>query len=300
MLVNNFQNINHYSVSKPTFREKTNVIAYDDSVSKAKRDYIREHYNSYAMPYQSIYETEGRMSEYELNKLLKRLTHRPNYISHKKMQNIPLTGVEMINENSYRGCSPMANLESVKNLKEAGITRIVDIEGFEELKEECEKQNVKYSNFLIEEGVDFYDKDIFKTKASIIAERTEFFRDIIGASPERTAQGVEAGLKSWEKSKRNMIEYFTDFINTMQAGNVYIGCKCGTIRTDIALMLNTLFNPKQANYKNYMEYDQKLLDNAKILYQNLEEKDKIKMGWNSKFDSQFLENIEKLSTRLRA
>ena len=297
MLINSIPSISHSSHSKHMPNNETNVIGYDDDVSRLRRNYIREHYNTYKMPYQSIYESEGRMSEYQLNNLLKQLNHRPNYVSDKKMQNIPLTGIEMINKNSYRGCSPMADLKSVKLLKDAGIKHIVDIEGFEELKDECEKQNIKYSNFLIEEEVDFFDRDIFKTKNSIIAERTQFFRDIIGASPERVKQGVDDGLKSWEKSKRNMIEYFTDFIKTMQAGNVYIGCKCGTIRTDIALMLNQLFNPKQANFKNNIEYNQKLLDNAVILYKNLDDTDKLKMGWNDEFDKHFLDNIEKLGRK---
>lgn len=300
MKINSIQN-----VVTPTFTAKNrtndteNIVGYDDEVSQLRRNYIREHYNSYTMPYQSIYESEGRMSEYQLNNLLKTLTKRTNYTSNQKMQNIPLTGVEAINENSYRGCSPMADLKSVKLLKDAGIKQIVDIEGFEELAKECEKQGLKYTNFLIEEEVDFYDRDMFKTKESIIAERTQFFRDIIGASPEKVEQGVNSGLKSWEKSKHNMIGYFTDFINTMQEGNVYIGCKCGTIRTDIALMLNQLFNPKQVNHKNYMEYSQKFLDNAKILYENLTDNDKVKMGWDKAFDEQFIKNIKKLSLKLK-
>ena len=299
MQINSIHNITPTFTAQYHADKESKVLAYDDEVSRLRRNYIREHYNSYVMPYQSIYESEGRMSEYQLNNLLKSLTKRPNRTTNQKMQNIPLTGIEAINENSYRGCSPMANLQSVKLLKDAGIKRIVDIEGFEELSQECAKYNLKYTNFLIEEEADFYDRDMFKTKNSIIAERTQFFRDIIGASSERVEQGVNAGLKSWEKSKRSMINYFTDFINTMQEGNVYIGCKCGTIRTDIALMLNQLFNPKQANYKNYIEYSQKFLDNAQILYENLTENDKVKMGWNKAFDSQFLKNLEKLSIKLR-
>ncbi len=289
---------------QPTFTSiKTNnepqVFGYDDTVSQLRRNYIREHYSSYVMPYQSIYESQGRLSEYELNKMLKSLVARPNLVSKEEMKNIPLTGIEAINENSYRGCSPMADLKSVKMLKDAGIKHIVDIEGFEELAQECQKQNLKYSNFLIEEEVDFYDRDMFKTKNEIVAERTQFFRDIIGAEPERVEQGVKSGLANWEKSKRSMIGYFTDFINTMQKGNVYIGCKCGTIRTDIALMLNQLFNPKQAKYPNHIEYNQKFLDNAEILYKNLTDSDKLKMGWDEVFDSQFLKKLGKLSVVLK-
>lgn len=299
MRINNIQNVQPTFTSRVRTNNEPEVFGYDDEISQLRRNYIREHYNSYVMPYQSIYETEGRKSEYELNKMLKALLSRPNHVSNSAMQNIPLTGVEAINKTSYRGCSPMADLSSLKLLKEAGIKHIVDIEGFEELAQECQKHNLKYSNFLIEEEVDFYDRDMFKTKNEIVLERTQFFRDIIGADPERVEQGVNAGLASWEKSKRGMIGYFTDFINTMQEGNVYIGCKCGTIRTDIALMLNQLFNPKQANYPNHIEYSQKFLDNAEILYKNLTESDKLKMGWDKVFDSQFLKKLGKLSVNLK-
>lgn len=299
MNVNKIINVQQTFTSRIGKSNATEVFGYDDEISQQRRNYIREHYNSYVMPYQSIYESENRMSEYELNKMLKSLIARPNIVSKEEMKNIPLTGIESINETSYRGCSPVADLRSVKMLKDAGIRHIVDIEGFDELAQECKKQNLKYSNFLIDEDVDFYDRDMFKTKNDIISERTSFFRDIIGASDDRVEQGVKEGLARWKKAKRGMINYFTDFINTMQEGHVYIGCKCGTIRTDIALMLNQLFNPKQANYSTHIGYNQKFLDNADILYKNLTQNDKLKMGWDASFDSQFMNKLAKYSIALK-
>lgn len=299
MNINKMINARQAFTSSINKNNTTEVFGHDDVISQYRRDYIRQHYNSYMMPYQSIYESEGRMSEYELNKMLKSLIARPNFVSKEEMKKIPLTGIEPINETSYRGCSPMADLSSVKMLKDAGIKHIVDIEGFGELAEECQKQNLKYSNFLIEEEENFYDRDMFKTKNEIVSERTSFFRDIIGASDERVEQGVNDGLARWEKTKRGMIGYFTDYINAMQEGNVYIGCKCGTIRTDIALMLNQLFNPKQANYSNHIGYNQKFLDNAEILYKNLTQNDKLKMGWDDVYDSQFMKKLDKYSCALK-
>ena len=46
------------------------VIGYDDEISKLRREYIREHYYNNVMPYQSIYEREKRLDEFELNKLI--------------------------------------------------------------------------------------------------------------------------------------------------------------------------------------------------------------------------------------
>ena len=46
------------------------VLGYDDEISKMRRQHIREHYYDDIMPYQSIYEREKRLEEFELNKLI--------------------------------------------------------------------------------------------------------------------------------------------------------------------------------------------------------------------------------------
>ena len=62
-----------YRVNLHTPQFTSNVLGYDDEISKSRREYIREHYNSYTMPYYSIYEKEGRLEEYELNRLISSL-----------------------------------------------------------------------------------------------------------------------------------------------------------------------------------------------------------------------------------
>ena len=47
--------------------QHNDVIGFDDSISQARRSYIREHYASWNMPHQNIYEKEGRLEEYNLN-----------------------------------------------------------------------------------------------------------------------------------------------------------------------------------------------------------------------------------------
>lgn len=148
-------NISQYS---PNF--SSHVLGYDDADSKACRDYIREHYNSFTMPYYSIYEKEGRLEEYELNKLVSSLRGeklsqdslenvitklRPKVeavtietpkveVDYWLMRSVPLYNVDCIwsrkTPNSYRGQSPFENPSSLKLLKDAGIKTVVDLCGY--------------------------------------------------------------------------------------------------------------------------------------------------------------------------
>ena len=50
---------------------KSEPLAYDDEVSRERRNFIRSHLDSLNFGYSDIYEKEPRLEEYELNKLVK-------------------------------------------------------------------------------------------------------------------------------------------------------------------------------------------------------------------------------------
>ena len=46
------------------------IIGYDDAQSEANRNFIRSHYNNWKMPYQSIYEKEHRLTDYQIKLII--------------------------------------------------------------------------------------------------------------------------------------------------------------------------------------------------------------------------------------
>lgn len=270
------------------------VLGYDDAVSKARRNYIREHYNSFTMPYYSIYEKEGRLEPYELNKLISSLRGeklnqdslenvitkvRPKMeagtveipkekVNFELMKNTPLYNVDRIwsriTPNSYRGQSPFENPASLKLLKDAGIKMVVDLCGYTGFEDVVRKSGLDYFSFIVKE--DFFMKDIFSTRTDSCAKL----------------------------NNENFLNDFVKFIQTMQKDYVYIGCEYGKYKTDNALMVNKFFNPAFEDGKSYITNCNNIyLDKLENLYNNLKPEHKTLMGWTKEFDSNFLPKLYK-------
>ncbi len=115
-----------------------NVIAYDDDVSKERRNFLRDHYHSWSMPYQSLYESQPRLGEYQLQALIRDLKNRP------EIELIPGTTI-------YRGKTLCEHpIEAFYHLKEKGVKNIVDLVGYGKTYEEkAHKAGLNYSVFSI-------------------------------------------------------------------------------------------------------------------------------------------------------
>ena len=90
------------------------VLGYDDEISQKYRDHIREHISSYAMPYQSIYETSGRKSEREMDDMLKSWGVKVRVVDCEKIYDLPVN-VLMITDNACRGRSLANQPDSLKD-----------------------------------------------------------------------------------------------------------------------------------------------------------------------------------------
>lgn len=242
-----------------------NVIAFDDSVSQERREYIRDHYIYENMRYQSIYEKEPRLDSYPLQELLKFYLKKPKKIDGDKLSELPLYNVRNIsdtyryNPQIYRGSTLFDSDDDViKAVKDTGIKTVIDVTGYgNDYKEKIEKFGLKYFNFDIE-------------------------RYITGGYFKRPIDPI------LQKNK------LIDFIKIMQEEYVYIGCGCGTEKTDAAIFLNTLFNP---NVKGYCGIDSpeaidEIYDIADKIYHNMTEEDKESLGWTPEFENNFKENID--------
>lgn len=292
MEISGLNNINQYS-KKPSFRGYDNewhVFGIDEG-GQDKRDYIRKWHEENYIPYQSIYENERRLSEYELNNLLSQFIKPKIILSNEKMMNIGLANLEPLgNTNSAKGAMIKGyELEKLPMLKDAGIRRIVSLMVCPDLEKACKELGMEYLYFDMDSKA-----PCMENKQSVEQKSRLFWRNIANIKDEEELEiRVKSDINSWEQKSKKSIEKLVEFVKFMQKGNVYIGCACGTYRTDYAVILNKLFNPL-ADY-SYEMYDYlcstKSVEN---LYHNITGSDKIKMGWTNAFDKEFLSKLCKI------
>lgn len=237
-----------------------NILGFDDDISRQKRQFIREHYNEYIMPNQNIYENEPRLEEYKLKQLIDFFAKKPKKINGEDIYHLPLSNVRNISSsrrytpNIYRG-STLYDVPNwvITKLKEAGIKTIIDLAGYGDL----------YKNKIEQNNLEFVSFYLDPTSFDYIADKTS--------------------------EKDELIK----FIKTMQKEYIYMGCEFGTYKTDAAITLNTLFNPKvkgACRVNSYYEISY-IWEMANELYKLMTPKDKHSIGWTPEFEKKFLENI---------
>ena len=276
----------NYTPYKLTFKgedKEWNEFTGIEPEGEFVRDYIRR--KGCTAPKESIYAYGWRLSEYDLNKLISYLMQKPIPVNNKILNDMGIWHLGQIEERSYRGAMVEHDWQ-VGQLEKAKIKRVIDLREYDQsLCDLCQKYGLEYYS------ISFKDSEpAFKTEEDIIKE-TLTLCTAKRLSPKETNDEIEQAVKTWYKNSREYIDNFTDFICTMQKQNVYIGCSCGAVRTNTALFFDYLFNPymSHAKYIHGDEEIQKVKILIKNLYINLTEKDKLKMGWDKKFDEQFLE-----------
>jgi hypothetical protein len=157
------------------------------------------------------------------------------------------------------------------------------------LEDCCKKQNLEYLYFDMDSKT-----PCLESRQSIEAKSKQWWLNIACLKDEEVLKRrVDLDIDTWHYKARKSIEEFIDFINFMQKENVYIGCACGTYRTDFAVVLNSFFNPKakyncsNISFANYLK-------GFENLYHNLTQADKLKLGWSKDFDKHFISKLNKL------
>ena len=132
------------------------VIAYDDAVSQERRNYIREHYNSwhYDVPYKSVYEKGNKLTVTQLQSMLCDLEK--------------YHGVQKIDgTNIYRGQTLVEKPYYLYDIKNKGVKTVIDLVDYgATYKQEVEKAGMDYYVYNIYENwwnkIDFDKEDIKK------------------------------------------------------------------------------------------------------------------------------------------
>lgn len=277
------------------FKSNNYVLGYDDYASSECREIIREHYETYKMPYQSIYEKEGRLSEYAMNELWKKMLNRPAKIDNSTILSMNIPNVKPLKANVYRGATLVYQPECLKVLKSCGIKRVVDLVGYNRYKDMVENAGMEYF-YLPMNNRDVWGYEALSDIKDFIKHHAPF------TVPRTRSNGVRMTTNEWleeckniyNQKSRKFIDKFTEFIKFMDKGFLYIGCQCGTDQTDDAVLLYKLFSPQYSGKISI--YEDFKIDSIRCLYNNLTLEDKKNMGWTENFDANFTKKLKKIET----
>ena len=265
-----------------------NTLGYDDEISQSRRNFIREHYDSYRMPYQSIYETEGRLSEYRLNNLINTLTNKPRKVDYSSIISLPVPNIRSIGNNSYRGASMVDKPECLQVLKDAGIKHVISLYYSPEYEKAVKQTGLDYHCFDMKRGNEagiegLWSCDVCKSKQS--------YENLIKGIFGDDKNAIEIRLVAYDRDSRGPIDELVGFVKRMQEGYCYVGCEFGTNTTSDALVyINRAFNPQDGRELEFFDYYK--ADCLRNLYDKLTVNDKKLMGWTKQFDLNFLPKLE--------
>ncbi len=283
--------INQYKFTFKSQETDNNILGYDDSISKQYRNFIREWREAYYTPYQSLYEKECNLPEYQMKQLLGKLMKKPKIVNYEMVTGIEAFNVCVIDDKNscYRGSTLMQNPKALETLKKAGIERVIDLVGFHKYAKRVKEAGLEY--YVPEFGrcqMGVWSEEAFDTKEALLARQTRYYNPI---DFEKNKKYLETISKDFACAARNSVERFVKFIEVLQKGFYYIGCEYGTYKTDEFMLLNTVFNPKAES--DFIPCKELFKVNYMInLYNNLSSEHKQRMGWTQDFGERVLKRLK--------
>lgn len=318
--------INKIRAIEPTFTSNNTKhrFGYDDSISQERRDFLREDVLNNSIPYYNILENSGRLEKYQLEKLIGALygqkmnqdslqsmlqrirnskrtvvmqedVKQSGSLNHKLIEDLPLWNVVLVSEKLgvYRGQSLQGDWGSLKTVQKAGIERIVDLAGYENLEDDCKDLGLEYHNYQMSPYL-FMSNAMFQSEEE---NKLKYFNQsrLFGYKNEEQKKYRDRMMGVWHNAKNEEIDKFVKFIRFMQKGNLYIACEWGTYTTDNALMLNSFFNPLYVRAPKFITQNNRIyLQRVQKLYQNFTAEHKELMGWTKEFDKATAEKLKRI------
>lgn len=203
-----------------------------------------------------------------------------------RLKNLRISHFRLIDSNSVRGVT-LANQSPalLTELKECGINTIIDLrpEGSDESRyaENCRKNGLDYFNLKIRDNIPIFNAP-FAGKMS---------------AEERRAAIVK------------FVHQLGDFFNLMDNGKNYMACLLGLHRTDLAVTMNYLLNPKEPTtpptlshmfFPEETNLTNKYIGKVKNMLKNLSSKDKEFLKMPDCFSDIFDARVLKLRLMNRA
>ena len=125
----NDMNVSPISFNNSTvFKSYNEDAGYDDSFFQSIRNEIRRHYYKWHLPYHDVFEKEHRLTDYQIQTIIKDLE------TNHEMQKIEGSN------NIYRGQTLVEKTNCLQAIKQKGIKTIIDLVGYGRTYEEAVKQ----------------------------------------------------------------------------------------------------------------------------------------------------------------
>lgn len=272
-----------------------NILGYDDSISQNSRNAIRKWHESTYIPYQSIYEKECNLTDYQLSQLLASMMKKPKIVDYKSMMSIPIYNVKPVDTKgkSYRGSTLVNHSECLPVLKKAGIERVVDLVGYTKYEHDVKNAGLEYYCPKFGRSITgLWCETAFSSLSEYIREELKYCGPL---NQENKTKYIQSLTNDYKKKSRESVDDFIELIQFLQKDYYYIGCQFGTDRTSAYLLLNEVFNPKaQVAYPNLKLSDYVAcfeLDYMLELYKKLTPEDKQALGWTDEFDHDVLKRL---------
>ncbi len=218
--------------------EDDGIIGYDDSVSQERRDYIRNHYESWHTPYRSIYDKECRL----YNRPLEDITNCwEKYHDIQKIDN---------DLNIYRGQTLVERPLKLYDIKNKGVKTVIDLVGYgDTYAEEVNKIGLNYYCYNIYDNwwskIDFDTNDIKKL--------VDFIKVV---QQDNVYIGCQHGANDTD-----VAFILNDFFNPVLEGKVKTEIPASDI--DFPLKLNMIYEAITSKQKQYLgwtkEFEQRLI-----------------------------------------
>lgn len=281
------------------------VMAYTPSFTsrEKKRESIAQQYGktdsiiqekmreNLEMPITDEVKYGGRLPEYHFNKMLGVLFSKPQDVSNEKMGEINAYNVRRFGENCYSGSTLVDSPEEIPKLKKAGIQRVIDFVGYYRYGEECKKNGLEYHSFFTDERI--WNNAACNNKENFLDESQSYY-DRWGKSDDEIKELLECDSQDYDEEKNRFIEELVQFVNMVNKGHVYMGCQFGTDKTDDALCLNSVFNPKfkdEGFHRTSIPNDV-ITNKIKNFYSNLTDDHKKRLGWTKEHEEYVLEMLD--------
>lgn len=193
------------------------IIGYDDAVSEANRNYIRSHYNSWKMPYHSLYEKEGRLTDYQLRLII--------YDLEKNHEMRLIAG----SNNIHRGQTLVEKQEYLQALKQKNIETIIDLVGY----------GKTYEKEVKDAGLDYYVYNIYENWWEVSSFNVSHKNKLVNFLKKMQQGNIYIGCQHGANDT-DIALILNDFFNPLLEGKINTAIKPND--SDFPVKLNTLYD----------------------------------------------------------
>ena len=216
---------------------------------------------------------------------------RLNYAQrHKTFDHQIINNFGRTYNNSYRGESLAFKPEKFDEIKGYGVERVIDLIGYDQYKENCDKNGLEYTRFDIASY--FSDSSILANKDIYIMTKKHEF-ELMTQDTKLANKYAQNLSDNFPQAYKDAVDSFVEFIQAVEQGHFYISCDHGVNKTNKALMLIAYFSPKcdENEYTAYAPGKQQL-KNMQTIYKALTPEDKAKLNYTEDFDKKLKKRLQ--------